>query len=123
MADELTDKQRRAIAALLVERTIEKAAQAAQVSERQLYRWLDNGPFKASLTEASRQRLAETLGRLRVVANEAVETLRDALRDKGTANRIRAAQILLDTAVKVEVDHLNARVAALESAEAARGKQ
>lgn len=116
MAVELNGKQRRAIAALLISRTVEQAAVEAGVGERTLYRWLDDRDFRAAYTEASRQLLAETIGRLRAVAGEAVETLRAALQDDLTSNRIRAASVLLDTAVKVEVDDLARRVAELEGA-------
>lgn len=115
MAD-LSDRQRRAVAALLVEPTVQGAAARAGIGERTLRRWLDDPGFHAAYTEVSRQRLAETVGRLRAVAGEAVETLRAALQDELTSNRIRAAIALLDTAVKVEVDDLARRVAELESA-------
>lgn len=116
MADELTDKQRRAIAALLTERTVQGAAARAGVGERTLRRWLDDAAFRAAYTEVSRQRLGEAVGQLRAVAGEAVETLRAALQDEHASNRIRAAIALLDTAVKVEVDDLARRVAELEAA-------
>jgi len=113
MAD-LSDKQRRAIAALLVEPTVQGAAARAGIGERTLRRWLDDAGFKAAYAAASRDRLSETIGRLRAAAGEAVETLRAALQDERAANRIRAATVLLDTAIKVEVDDLARRVAELE---------
>ncbi len=115
MAADLTEKQRRAIGALLTTRTVEQAAADAGVGERTLYRWLDDRNFRAAVTEASRQCLAETIGRPRAVAGDAVEVLRAALSDDSTAHRIRAASILLDLAVRVEVDDLGQRIAALES--------
>ena len=119
MAGELTDKQRRAIAGLLTEPTIQCAAARAGIGERTLRRWLDATDFRAAVTEASRQRLSEAIGRLRAVAAEAVETLRAALQDDVTSNRIRAATVLLDPAVKVEVDDLAQRVVKLEAAQTA----
>ena len=116
MAVELNGKHRRAIAALLTSRTVEQAAIAAGVGERTLYRWLDDPDFRAAYTDASRQLLAETVGRLRAATGEAVDALRAALQDDLTSNRIRAATVLLDTAVKVEVDDLSRRVAELEEA-------
>ena len=114
MTDDLNDRQRRAIEALLTERTIQAAAARAEIGERTLRRWLDDPAFRAAYTDASRQLLAEAVGRLRAVAGEAVETLRAALSDGLTSNRIRAATVLLDIAVKVEVDDLAQRVAELE---------
>jgi hypothetical protein len=115
MADDLTDKQRRAIVALLTERTVQDAAARVGIGERTLRRCLDDADFRAAVTEASRQRLAETVGRLRAVACDAVEALHAALSDDSTANRIRAATVLLYAAVRVEVDDLGQRVAAMES--------
>jgi hypothetical protein len=117
MAGELSDKQRRAIASLLTTRKLQDAAAEAGVGERTLRRWLDEPSFRAAYAEASRQRLGETVGRLRVVAAEAVDTLRGALSDEHTGHRIRAAIALLDTAIKVEVDDLARRVEALEAAQ------
>ena len=117
MADAMTDPHRRAIAALLTERTVQAAAARAGVGERTRRRWLDTPDFRAAYTEISRQRLGETVGRLRAVAGEAVETLRAALQDELTSNRIRAAIALLDTAVRVEVDDVAQRVAELEAAQ------
>jgi hypothetical protein len=86
------------------------------VSERTIRRWLEDPTFRSAYAEASRQCLGETIGRLRAVAAEAVDTLRAALGDEHTGHRIRAAVALLDLAVKVEVDDLARRVAMLEAA-------
>jgi HEAT repeat protein len=86
-----------------------------------LRRWLERPDFRAAYADASRQRLGETVGRLRAVAAEAVDTLRAALSDEHTGHRIRAAIALLDTAVKVEVDDLARRVELLESAQRGNG--
>jgi hypothetical protein len=121
MAGELTDKQRRALAALLTTRTAQDAASRSGVGERTLRRWLDDPAFRDAYTDASRQRLGEAVGRLRAVAGEAVDTLRAALGDEHTGHRIRAAIALLDLAVKVEVDDLARRVELLESAQRGNG--
>lgn len=117
MAGELSEKQQRAIAALLTCASIKDAAASAAIGERSLHRWLAEPAFRAAYADASRQRLGETVGRLRAVAAEAVATLRAALSDELTANRIRAATVLLDGAVKVELDDLGRRVEALEAAQ------
>jgi hypothetical protein len=103
MAADLTDRQRRALAALLTARTAQDAASQAGVGERTLRRWLNRPSFRVAYTEASRQRLSEAVGQLRAASAEAVNVLRAALDDQHTGHRIRAAIGLLDTAVKVEV--------------------
>ena len=63
--------------------------------------------------------LGETVGRLRCAASEAVDALRDALHADAPAVRVRAAQVLLDSAIKVEIDDLARRVELLEGAQRA----
>ena len=53
---------------------------------------------------------------LRAATSDVVATLRAALEDENTGHRIRAAAILLDVVVKVNLDELTRRVEALEAA-------
>ncbi len=116
----LSERQRRAIEALLLTPNVAAAAKRAGVGERTLWRWLKDGHFQDAYRVAGRERLSETVSRLRAAAGEAVETLRTALTAEHTANRIRAAPVLLEHAVKVEMDELADRISALEAAAAAR---
>ena len=111
---ELTDRQRRAVEALLTSKSTAEAAAQSGIGVR-TERWKRDLAFQDAYRAASRARLSETVGRLRAAAGEAVETLRAALQDDLTSNRIRAAIALLDTAVKVEVDDLARRVDAIEA--------
>jgi HEAT repeat protein len=54
---------------------------------------------------------------LRAATSDAVAALRDALNDDNTGHRIRAAAILLEVVVKVNLDDLTRRVEALEAAQ------
>jgi transposase len=112
---ELSDRQRRAIEALLTSKSTAEAAARIGISARTIERWKRDPDFRNAYHAASRARLAETVGRLRSAAAEAVETLRAALQDDLTSNRIRAASVLLDTAIKAEIDDLASRVDALEA--------
>jgi transposase len=113
---ELSDRKRRAIEALLTSKSTTDAAAQSGIGVRTIERWKRDPPFQDAYREASRACLSETVGRLRAAAGDAVETLRAALQDELTSNRIRAAIALLDTAVKVEVDDVVRRVDALEAA-------
>jgi hypothetical protein len=62
--------------------------------------------------EASRDR-----GKIPHGASEVVDTLREALQADAPAVRVRAATVLLEGAVKVELDDLGRRVEALEAAQ------
>ena len=53
--DTLPPKQRKAIAAILTQATIQEAAGACGISERQLHRWLENLEFKAELKAAEEE--------------------------------------------------------------------
>ena len=87
------------------------------MGERTLRRWKQNPAFRDAYCTAGRERLTEAVSRLRAATDEAVETLRAALSDESVPNRIRAASILLEQGLKVEVDDLAGRVAALEVAQ------
>ena len=114
MAD-LSHRQRRAIEALLASKSTAEAAAQSGIGARTIERWKREPGFQDGYRAASRERLAETVGRLRTAASEAVDTLRQALQADAPAVRVRAAQVLLDGAIKVEVDDLARRVDALEA--------
>jgi hypothetical protein len=112
---ELSDRQRRAIEALLTSKSTAEAATQSGIGARTIERWKRDLAFQDAYQAASRARLSETIGRLRAAAGEAVETLRAALQDELTSNRIRAATVLLDCAIRAEVDDLIRRVDAIET--------
>jgi HEAT repeat protein len=112
---ELTQRQERAIAALLTEPNITAAAKQSGVGDRTLRRWLSDAQFRRAYREASRRVLDDACARLRALTSEAVETLRAAFTAQSESVRVRAATALLEVAVKVEVDDLAERVAALEA--------
>jgi len=94
----LTDKQQRAITALLSEPTAKSAAKKAKVSETTLYRWLSDALFSAALREARGRVLESTLSALQGASGKAVETLLDVMDDK-TAHpsaRVSAAKAVLE---------------------------
>jgi HEAT repeat protein len=115
---ELTGKQSRAIAALLVTKSVAEASKRCGVGARTIERWKTEPAFRAEYIEASRRCLADAVGRLRAVGPEAVDTLQAALSDESNHVRVRAAQIILDVAIKAEVDDLARRLEALEGAQA-----
>jgi len=114
---QVSDRQRRAIEALLTSKSASEAAEASGIPRRTLERWKRDRGFQDAYRSASRERLSETVGRLRTAAAEAVDALRSALLADAPAVRVRAAQVLLDGAIKVEVDDLAARIEALEIAQ------
>jgi len=111
---QLTSKQQRAIAALLVETDQGAAAGAAGISRRTLVRWLAESDFRAAYQNASNARLWDTIGQLRTATGEAVATLKAALKSQSDTVKVRAACALLEIAIKADNDILAMRIDALE---------
>ena len=114
---ELSHRQRRAIEALLTSNSTAEAAAQSGIGARTIERWKRLPAFQDAYRTASRERLGETVGRLRTAASEALDALRQALQADAPAVRVRAAQVLLEGAIKVEIDDLGRRVEALEAAQ------
>ena len=87
--------QSRAIAALLTERTLVKAAEKAGVSLSALQHWLTDPGFQAELAEAQRALLAHAVTRLGGLAGTAVDTFERGMADPETSPSVRAADLTL----------------------------
>src|SRR5262249_19545356 len=114
--DELTGHRQEAlVAALLTEPTHQAAAAAAGVSEATLRRWLHRPAVRAACREARRRVVEDAGARLQQACGEAVEALRRNLACGNPRAEVRAAQIVLEQAVRgVELADLLARVEELE---------
>lgn len=75
----LTRGQRRALPALLAHPTIAEAAEAAELGERTIYRYLNDPEFRAALHKAQDRILAATTARLTGLTTQAVRELGDSL--------------------------------------------
>ena len=117
-------KKEEAILALLSQRNTEEAARAIGVTPRTLYRWLQEPDFSAAYREAKRSAFSQAIARLQTMTTAAVSTLGKVMVDQAApaASRVRAASSVLDFAAKaIEIEDLEARLAALEqSAEDAK---
>jgi hypothetical protein len=128
MADakkKLGRKQEEAIIALLSNRNIEEAARASSTPPRTLHRWLREPAFAAAYREARRQAYGQSIARLQQGSTAAATTLLKVMLDSATpaSTRVRAAEsILTHSAKAIEIEDIEARVAALEEA-AASGTQ
>lgn len=116
--EELTDRQRLAIGALLTGMTQAEAAAAAGAGERTLRDWLKQPHFCRALREARSAAWSETTTRLQGSTGKAVETL-NAIMDNPQARgweRVAAARTVLELSRKAaEVDDLSARLAEVEA--------
>ena len=106
------------IVALLNHRNIE-AASAIGISARTLYRWQKEPEFDAAYRQAKRAAFSQSIARLHQMSSAAVSTLGKVMVDPKTppATKVRAADSIINHTTKaIEIEDIEARVAALEQA-------
>jgi len=114
----LTPKQQKAIVALLSNSTIEKAAVDAGISERTLYRWLNDPCFRDECRKSRRQLFSQSMGRIQKLASHAVTQLAMTIANPGVKDSVRvtASRTVLENArLSVELDDMNERLDQLEN--------
>src|SRR2546423_9657819 len=112
-----SNRQEKAIIALLNEPTMKEAAEAAGVSEVTLWRWLQTAGFRAAYIEARRLVVQQAIARTQAATSEAVSTLREVMNDQSAkgSERIAAAKAILDYAMKgIELEDHEQRLMELE---------
>jgi hypothetical protein len=121
MADserKLSRKQEEAIVALLSTRSVEEAAKACNTPPRTLYRWLNDRELDKAYRAARRKAFGQATARLQHGASAAATTLLKVMLDQGTpaSTKVRAAEcVLAHSAKAIEIEDIEARVAALEA--------
>jgi hypothetical protein len=109
-------KHEEAVAALLVESTLEAAARKSGVSERTLRNWLKDPDFVRAYRDARWQIVEAAVARLQQAAAEAVDALKRNLSCSQPGPEIRAALGILDHSQRgIELNDLAERVEALEA--------
>jgi hypothetical protein len=112
-------KQEEAIAALLTQRNVEEAARSAGISVRSLLRWQKLPEFQNAYRQARRDAFGQAIARLQQGTSAAATTLMKIMIDPNApaSVRVRAADSVLSHAAKaIEIEDIEARVAALEQA-------
>jgi hypothetical protein len=115
--DGLTVRQARALAALLAEPTLARAAHVAEVGERTLRRWKQEPIFSAALLAARHESYSQAVNLITRYAPAAAAALVKITQDASTsaASRVSAAGMLLKLAREaIELEDIVARVEALE---------
>ena len=94
------------------------AAAQAGVSERTVYRRLDDAFFRARVRAQRDDLIRTAIGRLCDAGVDAAETLRSIAVDPGapSASRVAAARAILELGAKLREQELADRVSALEAA-------
>jgi hypothetical protein len=110
-------KKEGAIAALLIQRNVEEAARAVGIDPNTLLRWMKIPEFDAAYRQAKRAAFSQSIARMHQMSSAAVSTLGKVMVDPTTppATKVRAADSILNHAAKaIEIEDIEARVAALE---------
>ena len=116
--DGLTPKQEQAIVALLNEPTVMRAARAVNMTDRTIYRWMDEPAFSRAYRRARRQSFAQAISLTQKFAAAAVHTLAKVMADDSAPHtaRVSAATALLKfSRESIELDDLSERIEALET--------
>lgn len=90
-----TNKEK-ALAALLNSASVCEAARLSGLSEKTIYRFLEDSEFKAEYQQARRRIFEQNVFRLQSLHNAAVETLERNLHCENPAVEVRAAQIVIE---------------------------
>jgi len=114
----LSSKQRKAIASLLSQRTIEDAAKSTGISSRTIYRWMVSDAFRTALLDAEGQAVDAATRRLIGGKDVALDTLADLMvKAESESVRRQAASDWLAHLIKMrELRNIEKRLTALEAA-------
>lgn len=111
----LSERQQRAIAALLTERNITEAASAARVGRRTLQRWLADEAFRMAVSAAQCEVLNHAQRRLANLTLRAVDTLADCLESEAAPeNRAAADSVFRNLKLMREQNDFEARLQTIE---------
>ena len=123
-AGELKRSEVRVLMALFEHATIVDAAKALRVHRRTVERVLAKPHVEAAFRSRRAEMMAATSLRLRAAAAEAIEALRDVLKEEGAPGaRVSAARALLEMGLRaVELEEIEERIEALEAARTAPGE-
>ena len=123
--DELTERQRRALAALLAAPTAKEAAKISNVGERTLKRWRTLPAFQRAYREAQSELLESAVCQSRQHLTGALSALADITENANAppAARVSAARATVELALKLgEQSDILARLTELEAAMATGGE-
>lgn len=87
----------KALNALLTSTSVSEAAINSGLSERTLYRFLEDDEFKSEYQQARRRIFEQNIFRLQSLHSEAVETLARNLSCENPSVEVRTAQIIIES--------------------------
>jgi hypothetical protein len=98
----LGPRKTRAVQALLLYGTKEKAAQEAGINVVTLWRWLKQPPFQEALRQARREAFSQSTGRLQQATPAAVSTLLRVMAgaDTPASSKVQASRSVIELFAK-----------------------
>ncbi len=90
----------KSLIALLETTSVRQAAEKCGLSERTLFKFLEDADFKAEYRNARRQTVESAIANIQNAASEAVERLKDLMHCENPVVEARCAQIIYENSVK-----------------------
>ncbi len=113
---QLTDRQKKAIPAIVSSPTYTKGCKKAKINKTTLYKWLKEPEFKAELDRQREQVADEAFGVLSQSLTKAVETLTGLLDTKDDRlKRLVCKDIIEQFLKRKEIEDLNERLTEIEN--------
>jgi ABC-type transporter Mla subunit MlaD len=116
---DLNWRQRKALPLLVVNPNLAEVADIVGVTERTIFRWLNDPSFHIALRAAEGEAINAATLRLLALGDKAITVLEGIIDDQGEATNQRrlAAQAVLDYLLKLrELRNIEERIASLEAA-------
>ena len=114
---QLSDRQLRAIEALLMSASVEDAARRSGLSARTVHRYLSSAEFAEAFRERLRTRVDVASARLQSATGDAVECLIEVMNDQSASHGVRtkAAVSVIELSWRwLEANEFEDRLSALE---------
>ena len=115
--EKITRKQELAIAALVSEPSIGRAAEKVGIAKKTLWRWLQTDAFRTAFRKTKMELVRHAMAQIQAAMSEATETLRQVMVDMDAtpSARVSAAKAVLDLGLKArEIENLEVRIEKLE---------
>lgn len=116
-------KDEKIIAALISSKTVKEASELCGISERQIYKRLNDEEFKIEYNSARTRIVTQAVGNIQGLLGEAIERLRSVMNDSDSSpqTQINAADAILRHCLKLtETADVMQRLDKLEETEAER---
>ncbi|MCK9418870.1 MAG: hypothetical protein M0R70_05750 [Nitrospirae bacterium] len=114
-AQNLTEKQLKAIPLILGAKSISEGIGKAKISRTTFYEWMKAPEFKSEFVRQRQEIVEVALCELKTAAGEAVAVMRKLLTSRNEGIRLRTAQGMLEHILKsIQLEELEQRITELE---------